>query len=66
MKDKIWTEISADAKTLIKLMLKFDYTQRCTARQALENKWFENAPEAELNDDLMKEALNNFISFNAV
>lgn len=35
MKDKIWKDISADAKSLIKSMLTFDPAQRPKARESL-------------------------------
>lgn len=66
MKDKIWKPISEDAKDLIKKMLKFDATQRVSARQALQHKWFDNAPDVAVDIDLMKESLANLLSFNAV
>lgn len=66
MKDKIWKDISQDAKSLIKSMLTFDPSQRVTAREALKHKWFENAPDVAINIDLMKESLKNLLSFNAI
>lgn len=66
MKDKIWKDISTDAKNLIKLMLTFDPTHRISAREALRHKWFENAPDVAINIDLMKESLGNLLSFNAI
>jgi len=39
-KQKIWQEISDDAKNLIKSLLEFDYNLRPTAEQALEHPWF--------------------------
>jgi hypothetical protein len=46
-------------------MLTFDYTQRISAKEALQSKWFENAPDDEINADLLKESLKNLLSFNA-
>lgn len=66
MKDKIWKDISIDAKNLIKQMLTYDPNQRVSARDALRHKWFENAPDVAINIDLMKESLGNLLSFNAV
>lgn len=66
MKDKIWKDISQDAKSLIKAMLTFDPSQRVSAREALKHKWFENAPDVAINQDLMKESLKNLLSFNAI
>lgn len=66
MKDKIWKDISADAKSLIKAMLTYEPNQRLSARETLSHKWFENAPDIAINIDLMKESLGNLLSFNAV
>lgn len=66
MKDKIWKNISNEAKTLIKSMLTFDPANRPSARESLKHKWFENAPDEAINADLMKESLGNLLSFNAV
>lgn len=66
MKDKIWKDISQDAKNLIKQMLTYDPAARIPAKEALKNKWFENAPSVQINPELMKESLNNLLSFNAV
>lgn len=46
-------------------MLTYDYKDRCSARVALKHKWFLNAPETEINADLMKESLKNLLTFNA-
>jgi len=32
MDDKVWKDVSSDAKKLIKLMLTYDYKDRATAR----------------------------------
>lgn len=66
MKDKVWKDISNDAKSLIKQMLTYDPNSRLSARDALGHKWFENAPDVAINMDLMKESLNNLLSFNAI
>jgi calcium-dependent protein kinase len=66
MKDKIWKDISSDAKSLIKHMLTYDPAQRMSAREALNNKWFENAPDIAISPELMKESLRNLLSFNAI
>ena len=42
----IWSQISEEAKTLIKKMMTYNYKQRISAREALEDPWFKNAPEA--------------------
>lgn len=66
MKDKIWKDISNDAKVLIKSMLTYEPGQRPSARDTLQHKWFENAPDVAINIELMKESLGNLLSFNAV
>ena len=65
MNDKIWENVSGDAKNLIKQMLNVDVAQRLSAKQALQNPWFKNAPDNEVNIDLMKESLKNLLNFNA-
>ena len=44
LESSIWTEISNDAKNLIKKMLTYKYKDRVTAREALKHPWFKNAP----------------------
>ena len=66
MKDKIWKDISSDAKNLIRGMLTYDPNNRMSAREALGHPWFKNAPDVAINIDLMKESLKNLLSFNAV
>jgi calcium-dependent protein kinase len=65
MSEPLWDNISNDAKDLVKQMLTYDFNKRCTAKQALQHKWFEKAPEQELPPDLLKVALGNLLSFNA-
>jgi calcium-dependent protein kinase len=65
MNDKVWKDVSADAKKLIKLMLTYDFKDRCSARTALQNKWFENAPDTEISKEVMQASLKNLLSFNA-
>lgn len=65
MKDKVWKDVSSDAKKLIKLMLTYDFKDRCSAREALMHKWFENAPDTEVSKEVMQESLKNLLSFNA-
>ena len=64
--DPIWRSISEDAKNLVKSMMTYDYNKRVSCRQALENKWFQNASSTQINADLMKESLKNLMNFNAV
>lgn len=66
MDNKIWKDISKDAKELIKKMLTFEPENRFTARQSLNHKWFECAPDIAISPELMKESLGNLLSFNAV
>ena len=39
------------------MMLTYKYQDRITAREALGNKWFSNAPEALVDQALMQEAM---------
>ena len=43
----------------------YDYPKRISAKDALKNKWFLNAPDQEIDKELMKEAFANLSSFNA-
>ena len=45
MEGDIWVTISQDAKSLISKMLKYDYSDRISAREALDDKWFQNASQ---------------------
>lgn len=46
-------------------MLTYKYTDRISARDALQDKWFKNAPETMVDNDLMKEAMGNLSRFSA-
>ena len=46
-------------------MLTYKYTDRVSAREALINKWFANAPEALVDSALMAEAMQNLSKFSA-
>lgn len=60
MDDKIWGQISDQAKSLIRKMLTVDYKKRIYAREALEHIWFKAASSEPIVDrSLMKEALDN-------
>ena len=63
---KQWKKISDDAKDLIKQMLELKYEKRISARECLRHPWFANAPETEIDPDLIRESLANLMSFNAV
>lgn len=65
MDDKVWKEISNEAKQLIKLMLNKNYKTRHYARDILENPWFKNASKTAVNRELMIESLKNLKSFSA-
>ena len=60
-----WDGISSDAKNLIKKMLHFNYKERITAKEALKDVWFQNAPSVKIDSALVKESLNNLRTFNA-
>ena len=57
--------VSSEAKDLISKMLTYKYTERISAREALNNKWFANAPEAQVDSALMAEAMQNLSKFSA-
>ena len=52
-----WGEVSDDGKKLIKKMLTYDYKDRVSARDALLDPWFKNAPSVKIDVNLMKESL---------
>ena len=64
--DHVWNRISSDARELLrKKMLRYEYKNRASARDVLKHPWFQNAPTAEIDHDLMKETLNNLKGFRA-
>ena len=65
MSGGVWPEISKGAKELVKKMLCYDYKHRISARQALQDTWFENAPSKVIDKKLMGEALSNLRKFSA-
>ena len=65
MDDPIWSKISNEAKSLIKLMLTKNYKTRLYARDILENPWFKNASKVNVDRELMIESLKNLKSFSA-
>ena len=66
MSDPIWSQISDQAKNLIRKMLTLDHKKRIYARDALEHSWFKTASkEPVIDHNLMKEALDNLKGFSA-
>ena len=65
MTGESWATISDDAKGLIKQMLTYDYKERVTAREALQDPWFKNAPSQKLAAKVMRDSLENLRTFNA-
>jgi calcium-dependent protein kinase len=61
----IWENVSQDAIDLIKSMLNRDFEKRISCKEALKNKWFQNASSKEVREDLMNETLKNLFNFNA-
>ena len=57
--------MSEDAIDLVKAMMNRDVNQRVSCKQALQHKWFVNAPSKQVRDDLMGQSLTNLFSFNA-
>ena len=49
MSGKIWDGISEQAKNIIKKMLTYNYQERISAREALNDPWFNNAPKAAID-----------------
>jgi len=62
-----WKNVSEDAKNLIRMMLKTNPRDRCTAEQALNNEWIKkkapNATNVNLNDKFV-DSLRGFRSTN--
>ena len=66
MSGEIWDQISNDAKDLLKKMLNFDFKERISAREALNDKWFKSAAShKKVDDKAMEEALCNLSKFSA-
>ena len=61
----VWTVVSADAKNLINKMLTYKYSERVTARKALEDPWFTNASSTLVDKEIMQEAMANLSRFSA-
>ena len=57
MTGESWATISDGAKGLIKQMLTYDYKERISAKEALQDPWFKNAPSQKLAADVMKDSL---------
>jgi serine/threonine protein kinase len=61
----VWQVVSSDAKSLIKKMLTFKFTDRVTAREALNDPWFTNASSVMVDSEIMKECMQNLSRFSA-
>ena len=61
----VWQVVSSDAKSLLKSMLTYKYTDRVTAREALKHSWFKNASSQTVDLALMKECMSNLSKFSA-
>jgi len=46
-------------------MMNKDVEKRLSCKEALKNKWFENAPSHNVNSHLVCESLKNLVTFNA-
>merc|ERR1712060_173782 len=60
----VWKHVSADAKNLIRMLLKVDPQERFTAEQALHHTWIMNKKPNEKNVSLQLKVVNNFRSFS--
>lgn len=65
MKGGIWDVLSNEAISLIKRMLTFNYKNRITAKEALNDPWFKNASNKQVDIKLMQESLKNLAKFSA-
>lgn len=63
--DGVWPAISKDAKDLIKKLLTYKFTERCTAREALGHEWFKNATSKMADKAVMDECMRNLTAFSA-
>ena len=61
----IWEVLSPDAKRLIRSMLTYNYKNRITAKEALNDVWFQNASTKQVDVELMQESLRNLAKFSA-
>ena len=62
--EEYWTNVSSDAKDLIRKLLCVDTTQRLTAREALQCDWITKASDATLEKNDMGTNLNELRKFN--
>ena len=58
--------VSADAKDLIKKMLKYDPKDRLSAEKALQHAWIKKRGREDVDEDATVSALNNLRSFNVL
>lgn len=65
MSGGIWEVLSTDAKRLIRGMLTYNYKNRISAKEALNDPWFKNASTKQVDVDLMQESLKNLAKFSA-
>ena len=60
-----WAEISDKAKELLRWMLTFDPTKRCSAMDALNHPWVVHYSNETVNFELTKTSLNDLSTFTA-
>ena len=58
-----WVNISEDAKSLIKQMLRYDQTNRISAEEALNNKWIKRNSK---NNMISNKAIQNLSYFHVI
>lgn len=54
--DPAWSNVSAEAKKLIRRMMEYDQNKRCSAQQALEDPWFPKVLDKETVDQPLARA----------
>lgn len=60
-----WQVISAGAKNLIRRMLTFNHHERISARDALQDPWFDIVQHEHVGEALMRECMANMFKFSA-
>jgi len=65
MAGRRWENVSKSARDLVKNMMLYDPSQRCTALEALNHPWIQNCCKEKIDLDSTKLLLNDLRSFSA-
>jgi calcium-dependent protein kinase len=61
----LWMLVSDKAKDFVRKLLTYDYNNRPSAAEALQDEWLADAQPTKLDSTLVKEALQNLLQFRA-